>query len=410
MLRSLAFFCQGYNHNRDYPMDGFCPLVVRTRAKLGLLLIVLLYVVLPPSVRVSSAQQTTASDHFALDLVFEIGEDEADFFFGKITALEADSRGLLYVADFLNHSIEIFNPTGTHARTIGGVAGQGPGEFSGYIDLSIGPADTLYAFDRRLNRFSIFDKDYQLQPTVFASQAHARYPSRALTDRHGGFYVIYIQAHHAGNLDSELYDIVGRINREGKKDPGFALQTKSRQGLTIRFDGGGFMASSTPFAARPVMKTLPDGTLIGGYNSQLRIDKFSASGDTISFIDHVVERKRIGKSAIDAFLNSLRDGALSHLDSGVEKYLDRARKKLPTRWPAFDDLAVDNQGRVWVTINAQGEEGGELMLFNDKGEFVSRSDLDPGVIIHVVKGGYAYGVRTRENGLETVVKYRVVET
>src|SRR5690625_1749248 len=79
---------------------------------------------------------------------------EIDGAFGGLTNLAVDINGYIYVTDVVNQEIKAFSLDGRLLHTIGR-KGQGPGEFTGLLDLAIS-RDSLYAFDNNLKHISVY--------------------------------------------------------------------------------------------------------------------------------------------------------------------------------------------------------------------------------------------------------------
>jgi hypothetical protein len=92
----------------------------------------------PDSDEVERGANATPGSSLTLELVREHGSLDGTVAFGQIAGLAANERGLLAVSDATGCVIWIFDPDGTHARTIGG-CGDGPGEIR---------SATILAFDR----------------------------------------------------------------------------------------------------------------------------------------------------------------------------------------------------------------------------------------------------------------------
>ena len=86
------------------------------------------------------------------------GEASVDgVLFGSISGLVAvNSTGRIYVGDRQASTIYVFNAQGKLVGEIG-QKGEGPGEFARLSRIRIGPSDTLYAFDSRVDRISAFE-------------------------------------------------------------------------------------------------------------------------------------------------------------------------------------------------------------------------------------------------------------
>ncbi len=66
--------------------------------------------------------------------------------------------GSIYVADGRNHHVRRYSNDGRLITTIGR-RGNGPGEFQWPIELAVSKNDSLFVWDQRLKRFSLFDQD-----------------------------------------------------------------------------------------------------------------------------------------------------------------------------------------------------------------------------------------------------------
>ena len=72
--------------------------------------------------------------------------------------LQVDAQDNLYVMDWGDTDIKVFDQAGVHTRTIG-KKGQGPGEFDTPADMRIGEDGRLYLLDSRQNRMSILNQE-----------------------------------------------------------------------------------------------------------------------------------------------------------------------------------------------------------------------------------------------------------
>lgn len=75
--------------------------------------------------------------------------------FDVATGVGADRQGRIYVADFYNHRVQVFSPTG---RWVGafGTSGTGPGQFNHPTDVAVASDGTIYVVDFGNNRIQLF--------------------------------------------------------------------------------------------------------------------------------------------------------------------------------------------------------------------------------------------------------------
>ncbi len=85
------------------------------------------------------------------------GYDEADGKFSHAYGVASDSRGYIYVSDFNNNRLQMFDPRGKFVMKWG-TAGRQDGQFSHPAGLSVDSEDKLYVADlgnNRIQRFAI---------------------------------------------------------------------------------------------------------------------------------------------------------------------------------------------------------------------------------------------------------------
>ena len=76
--------------------------------------------------------------------------------FGRITDIAMDRKGRLFVADDTRHQVIVFDSAGQFVQAIGR-EGTGPGEFQSPWRLALDVTDSLFIWDSRLARISVFD-------------------------------------------------------------------------------------------------------------------------------------------------------------------------------------------------------------------------------------------------------------
>lgn len=75
--------------------------------------------------------------------------------FSVATGVHVDDTGRVYVADFYNHRIQVFGPSGSF-RGEWGEAGSGPGTFDRPTDVATGPDGRIYVVDFGNDRVQVF--------------------------------------------------------------------------------------------------------------------------------------------------------------------------------------------------------------------------------------------------------------
>jgi len=112
--------------------------------------------------------------------VFTVGALEGEVWetFGTIAGVAFDPQGNLYVLDRDAAHIVKFSPTGEFVRTIGR-KGDGPGELSGPMGLSILPDGRIVVFDIAKQAFEVFDANGDFDESVSRNPEEG-FPGRVL--------------------------------------------------------------------------------------------------------------------------------------------------------------------------------------------------------------------------------------
>ncbi len=115
-------------------------------------------------------------EHIQLNQMEKIGEivgndiENGNTSIWKITSIDIDKNGQIYVADSGNNKVFVFDRNGRYIKTIGKF-GQGPGEFmagtnSNGLRVSVGNNGKVYVYDCSNRRLSVFRTDGTVEITV----------------------------------------------------------------------------------------------------------------------------------------------------------------------------------------------------------------------------------------------------
>lgn len=102
-------------------------------------------------------------DVFELEEELSIGEAKGtdEYMFSLVGSIDVDDEERIYVSDWKESHIKVFNRDGTYLMTIGR-KGQGPGEFERITEIKIISPNELMVFDGKSRRLSYFSLDGKL--------------------------------------------------------------------------------------------------------------------------------------------------------------------------------------------------------------------------------------------------------
>ncbi len=319
--------------------------------------------------------------------------------FGRISALEVDGSGRIYVFESQAQELRVFDSSGSHVRTIGREGG-GPGEFKQGIGLAWSPGANLWVVDPGNVRISVFDTAGTYQTMHRILGGYIMMPWKGRFDNAGRFYHYGLDlAAEAGGrfvmvrFDSLLHSLdTLRIPRPPEEHY-FELQTED-----------GFMRAGVPFSAEISWTLSPSGHLWFANTSDYRIYRRSVAGDTVMEISREFEPLPVTAAEIDT--------AIISLDWFTRQGGKVDRSQFPGVKPALSTLYVDDEDRLWaVPVVADTDMRRLLDVFDSLGRYLGRVRLpfrlaaEP---LPLFRGDFLYGVTSDEFEVPYVVRGRIL--
>ncbi len=287
----------------------------------------------------------------------EIRGDTAPFI-GSIGEVAVLSDGRLLLEDDQSKSLYLFRPDGTTFSVLG-ARGDGPGEFRDINALSLTAGDTVYAFDRRQRRMSVFDASgafLRSIPLDTELDSEGELPRRAwaLTSAR-------LVAHVASPL--EITDSPNLVQRDQRDVVLHSLDgAGSPVGSSLRFQGGysirGFVKDRgiiivPPFANAPILAS-GNGQFVHGTGLEyelvvsgpdltpMRVLRWPGWVEPLS--DTVLAATRA--KAAEGF-SEIRATDPDAADLIVDVMF--TKDLLPSTMPALGSALMDDRGRLWVS-------------------------------------------------------------
>lgn len=342
----------------------------------------------------AESQGASVSTDFSVELVPELilGEAAGASFGTSVLSLAVDSRGVIYVGDWMNSRIWAFDRAGASLGFIGG-RGQGPGEFQAVHGVQVGRGDSLFVFDANSRRLSAFapgtppELAYTLR--IPTDQGH---PFRFFAPTVGGdgFLFAFRQV-GAGTFR------VHRVTAEGEVESRPLLSGQDAERLE-RVTAGSVLRTAPLFARSYLLGLTPANELFYGWSESIDLTFFDLDG----------RQKSVFRAAVRPIPVSVADiqQALAGASEPARSLLMDARHHATK--PALNSVVVDDNGWIWLERFTEDPGVSEWWVSTrESGVPSARFRLPDHVRIQIIRGGRAYAVSVDSDGYPSVVRYRV---
>jgi hypothetical protein len=265
-----------------------------------------------------------------------------DAIISSISNILVASDGTTIVTDGRAPVVFVYDADGTFQGTVGDI-GRGPGEFDTPPTVSLFENDSLFAFDRGLQRASIFARNgfswNYVRSIPFNTQLEDGYDIGAiakLIDVDG--YITTDNVGFTAGTDRKPEDTYTRYRVIA--EDGTELKSnyiKRRISEFVIESGSDFVTLRTlPFGRNSFVRIERGGNYyLGEWNDKLKIDHFAFDGTRLGGIDVPVAERTITDS--DKTLDP-RSAEPAVAD------------KIPATHPAYVSFLVSDKGNYWVNI------------------------------------------------------------
>jgi hypothetical protein len=339
--------------------------------------------------------------------------------FGAVSGLEVDAAGRMYVLDRQANELRIFTPDGTHVRSVGR-AGDGPGEYRNANGLRWLSADSLVVVDQRANRYTILTAEGEYVRTVprglgfygwtFSGgvQGDTIYERSSVGPDDAGRPALIggaLQEHviplETGRAPTEGVDVALDRGRDTVTLP--SLAGPVYEAFSVQTDRGG-MGMGVPFAPGAVYHLDGRGGLWFGHGAEFQIVHASLAGDTIAEILLDIEPAPVTEAEVAEW--EAGESVTQFRNMGGRLDLER----IPKVKPFFDDLYLDPDGYLWVSVPGADMEV-MFRIFDPEGRYLGPLRLtglerDRWVPM-VVRGGRLHLIGRDELDVERVYVFEI---
>ncbi len=308
-----------------------------------------------------------------------------------------------------NEHVKHYSSAGKLLRVIGR-NGDGPGEFRRVARIGISD-DTLWAFDIRHQRISVFDNN-----GAFISST----PNPAPTTRMELFAVLasgrFLTVEMEDNTSSSsletsyvvrLHDIGGAVRQELSRLDG------TRAFRRVELDGGGSIGVRVPYADRPLVGASPNGRhsvvvevpTPTSSTASFLVRRFDENGDPVSAIRQTLPGARPNRNLVD-FLVEEQVKSLASQRFQHPQLASKIREVMwpPSAWvPAFIRVFAEDDGHVWL----QSSDQVTWLRLDHESKMQGTIEMPRSTVVLTIGGLDVWCLEFDDDGEPSFVKYHV---
>lgn len=333
---------------------------------------------------------------------------------GKINDIQVDGKGQIYISDGISSYIYLYNSKGQIIKKFGG-KGDAPGEYKYIWGMQLKENDTLVVYDGVKYRLTIYApykfnspnrtinisslKNKPFKPGVIGSRYSGISGLWVTNNKNIPYLIIFNSYYSDENLSQKKFSLLYQLDEKGRIiDENPILKVNDVERLIIA-SGGSFSVSEMPFGSKPVIKLSQDGIIYCGDTKEFMIKLFDLNGYKLNEIEYKIDKHFITDKMWEDELRNYFPLSLNDVK--------KSKTPLPEYLPVFEDFTIDDNGNIWVAVNQKDFKSFKYYIFNKNGKLLNTTVVPNKTVIKLVKNNYAYGIKTNNRGIQSVVKYQV---
>ena len=315
---------------------------------------------------------------FSLEEELTIGEADGkeEYMFSRIKSISVDEKERIYVLDYGEGHIKIFNKKGDYVQTVG-EKGQGPGEMIAPVTMVISNQNEIVVHDRTNRRLNFYSLDGAFIKSLSTAEV-------SLVDF---------------NINSKG-NIIGQLVKREKKEQFFEL-CKFDSDFNLLLIYGSFpypfeRQTSKAFESTLCWTVSKDDNIVYGYpDKKYEFGVFHSQGKIIRKINKKYNPLKIPKD----IKNRIRERT-----EGIQGGL---KLEIPKYYPPYGWVSLDDEDRIFVQTWEETEDGIGYYydVFNSEGKYIAKVKLK--YFLRVWKKRKLYVVESDEDGYQIVKRYKV---
>jgi hypothetical protein len=332
------------------------------------------------------------------DLVIGDEEDENSYFY-KTIAIDADSKGNIYVLDRANYRVQKFDKNGNFVLTMGR-QGQGPGEFRDPGGLFCDRSNRICIPDRQM--IHVFNTNGELEDCIGLKNSTNQF---SFVDKEN------IICRVTGRSGEGIEEEIVLLNHERKQTRSYAksfIPVFRKNARTII--GGG------PYNPRLCFCPWLQGSAIYGHSSDYKLSFIDSSGEMKFIAENEKSAEAITQKERNEFYRNMHESEKKMNPRFPDKKplsMNEIKQAfpLPKNKPFFLKLFADEEGNVYVFVfrmpdSRTKERSLEFDFFNNQGYYLYKVRM--ALLPRVIKAGYVYrDVWNEEREFFRVKRYKI---
>lgn len=336
-----------------------------------------------------------------LELELSIGgeDQEGNVVLYELGSTIVDDAENVYIADWRDFNIKVFDPEGNHTHSIG-KKGEGPGEFQYIANIMFTPDSRLLVMDFRARRTSLF----QRTGDFISSHSWKFIVSQPVFATNSSYFVKELEREGESAALENLKLLIDEIDFDGNKlnkFEGFQMpEIKS-----VRYENA-ISGISLPHSPRSLFAgDILNQCWFHCINDQYLIEVYDTDGKIFRKIDRPYEALPYTKQDKEKFLARYENQP----DEKQMKLVDSM--EYPSIKNIVEFLFIDDEGNLWVQTNETKEEGGEELIafdiFSKDGSYTYKVWLK-GVPVAIRKSKLYYHHSDEETGYTFIQRYKMI--
>jgi hypothetical protein len=276
-------------------------------------------------------------------------EERGGVVFARVTDSARQAGGAIVVADEGSFQLNIFDSSGGRRRTVGR-RGGGPGEFQTISSIFTGAGDSIWTWDMRLHRLTVFTSQGDYARSLVLAPTQPGYQPRPVAILGNRILLAQVRSYSPSEGEQGVKRdsaTLALLQPDGTVEREFGHVPASE--VFVRSDGGSVSVSDLPFGA--------DAIFGGGAATWFAADSRSPALQLRDPTGRVVRTLGTGFQTpvvTPQQIKAAREQRTRHLDDprlhAMRQNVEQMFRSLPRdlRLPAMNGAVLGDDGSVWI--------------------------------------------------------------